>query len=61
MIKIVLLIIIAICVTVIYDARKIVEKYFSSTINNKQIKLMKIVSFVIAIVSAFIIYYLYTK
>lgn len=61
MIKIVLLIIIAICVTIIYDARKITEKYFSSTINNKQIKLMKVVSFIIAIVAAFILYYILKK
>lgn len=58
MIKIILLIIIAICVTVIYDTRKIAEKYFSSTINNKQIKLLKIVGFVIAIISAIIFYIL---
>lgn len=56
MMKILLLIIIAICVIVIYDTREIADKYFSSNINNRQIKLMKIISFIIAIISSIIFY-----
>ena len=50
MIKLILLIIIAICVKTIYDARSIAKKYFSTSDINKQIKLLKIVGFIIAII-----------
>ncbi len=52
MIKIILLIIIAICVTVIYDARRIGERYFSSSMKNKQINMLKIFGFIIGIICA---------
>ena len=52
MIKIILLIIIAISVTVIYDARKIAKKYFSSSDINRQVLLLKVVGFLVAVISA---------
>lgn len=52
MIKIILIIIIAISVTVIYDARKIAKKYFSSSDINRQVLLLKVVGFLVAVISA---------
>ncbi len=45
--KIFLIVIIAICVMAIYDARKIAEKYFSSTDKNKATKTIKAVGFIV--------------
>ena len=58
MIKLILLIIIAICVKIIYDARSIADKYFSTSEINKQVKLLKIVGFIVAIICAIILYFL---
>ena len=55
MIKIILLIIIAIGVTAIFDARRIAEKYFSTQDINKQVLLLKAVGFLVSIVSAIIL------
>ena len=54
MIKIILLIVIAIGVKTIFDARKIAEKYFSTQDINRQALLLKAVGFLVAIVSAII-------
>ena len=54
MIKIILLIIIAIGVTAIFDARKIAEKYFSTQDINRQALLLKAVGFLVSSVSAII-------
>ena len=48
MIRIILLIIIAIGVTAIFDARRIAEKYFSSSDINKQVLLLKAVGFLVS-------------
>ena len=48
--KIFLLIIIAISVTAIYDARKIGDKFFSSADKNKITKIIKIVGLVLCII-----------
>lgn len=58
MIKIMLLIIIAIGVTAIFDARRIAEKYFSSSDINKQALLLKAVGFLVSVVSAIILSFL---
>ncbi len=58
MIKIILLIIIAIGVTAIFDARKIAEKYFSTQDINKQALLLKAVGFLVSVVSAIILSFL---
>lgn len=58
MIETILLIIIAISVTFIYDARSIANKYFSRDDKNKQIKLLKIVGFLVAIICTIILYFL---
>ena len=58
MIKIILLIIIAIGVTAIFDARKIAEKYFSTQDINKQVLLLKAVGFLVSVVSAIILSFL---
>lgn len=54
MIKIILLIIIAIGVTAIFDARKIAEKYFSTQDVNRQALLLKAVGFLVSAISAII-------
>lgn len=54
MIKIILLIIIAIGVIAIFDARKIAEKYFSTQDINRQALLLKAVGFLVSSVSAII-------
>ena len=61
MIKIILLIIISICVTVVYDARQIAEKYFSKGQTNKQVKMLKIIAFIIAIICGLIIIFLFRR
>ncbi len=53
--KIFLIIIIAICVTGIFDARKIGERFFSSDNINKLTKQIKIISFIILVISAIIL------
>ena len=58
MTKIILLIIIAICIIIIYDARTITEKYFSIVDKNKQIKLLKIIGFIVAIICTIILSFL---
>ena len=52
--KIFLLIIMAICVTAIYDARKIGEKFFSLSDKNKSTKLIKAFGFIICVLSSII-------
>ena len=54
MIKIILLIIIAIGVTAIFDARKIAEKYFSTQDINRQALLLKAVGFLLSSIGAII-------
>lgn len=54
MIKIILLILIAIGIIAIYDARKIAEKYFSSQDINRQALLLKVVGFLVCSISAII-------
>lgn len=49
-------IIIAISVTMIYDARMIVKKMFSTNETNDTTKILKIVGFVITIIGMSIIY-----
>ena len=49
-------IIIAISVTIIYDARMIVKKMFSTNETNDTTKILKIVGFVITIIGMSIIY-----
>jgi hypothetical protein len=51
------MIIIAICVTVIYDARRIAEHYFSTTDKNNVIGIIKVIAFLICIISAIGLYY----
>jgi Na+/proline symporter len=58
MIEIILLIIIAICITIIYDARDIIERYFSSVDLNKQAKVLKIIGTIVAIACALGLYFL---
>lgn len=58
MIKIILLIIIAIGVTAIFDARRIAEKYFSTQDINKQVLLLKAVGFLVSVVSTIILSFL---
>ena len=52
----VLVIVIAICVMAIYDARKIGEKFFSSPDKNKITKIIKIIGFIILIICGVIFY-----
>ena len=54
MIKLILLIIIAISVIAIFDARRIAQKYFSTSDINKQVLLLKIIGFLVAITCAII-------
>ncbi len=54
MIKIILLIVIAIGVKTIFDARKIAEKYFSTQDINRQALLLKAVGFLLSSISAII-------
>ena len=54
MIKIILLVIIAIGVKTIFDARKIAEKYFSTQDINRQALLLKAVGFLVSAISAII-------
>lgn len=58
MIKIILLIIIAIGVTAIFDARRIAEKYFSTQDINKQALLLKAVGFLVSTICAIILTFL---
>ena len=58
MIKIILLIIIAIGVTTIFDARRIAEKYFSTQDINKQALLLKAVGFLVSAICAIILTFL---
>ena len=48
--KIILLIIIAISVTAIYDARKIGENFFSSADKNKVAKFIKVIGLILCII-----------
>lgn len=54
-------IIIAISVTMIYDARTIATKMFSSNETNETTKVLKIVGFVIGLIGLFMIYITNTK
>ena len=58
MIKIILLIIIAIGVTAIFDVRRIAEKYFSTQDINKQALLLKAVGFLVSVICAIILTFL---
>ena len=48
--KIILLIIIAIGVTCIYDARKISQKFFSSEDSNKMCTILKLIGIVMCVI-----------
>lgn len=48
--KIVGIIVIAIGVVCVYDARKLVNKFFSTSDTNTAVRIMKIVGFVVAII-----------
>lgn len=48
--KVVILIIIAICVTAIYDARKIGEKILSKESINKKTRIIKIIAFIVLVI-----------
>lgn len=52
------LIIMAISVTIIYDARIIAEKMFSSNETNETTKVLKIVSFITFLIGAGILYFI---
>ena len=54
-IKIIALIIVAIGVIMIYDARKISKKWFSFGDQNDSTKILKIVGFIIAIIGGLVI------
>ena len=54
--KVLLVILIAIAVTLIYDARDITKKYFASQDQNQMTIILKVVGFIISIISA-IVYY----
>lgn len=54
--KVLLVILIAIGVTAIYDAREITKKYFASQDQNKMTFVLKCIGFLISIISG-IIYY----
>ena len=58
MIKIILLIIIAIGVTAVFDARRIAEKYFSSSDIKKQVLLLKAVGFLVSIICPIVLTFL---
>ena len=55
--KLFLMIIIAICVTAIYDARKIAVDNFSTSDKNKVVMIIKIIAFLISIVAAIGLYF----
>ena len=59
--KLFLLIIIAICVMAIYDAREIAEKFFSTTDRNKVSKIIKLLGFIILVICGIIFCYLKWK
>ena len=54
----ILLIIIAICIMAIYDARKIGEKFFSSPDKNKVTKIIKLIGFIVFIVCGIIFFFI---
>lgn len=58
--KIVGIIVIAIGVVCVYDARKLVNKFFSTCDTNTAVRTMKIVGFVVAIIGG-ILYILSSK
>ena len=51
--KLFLLLLIAIGVILIYDAREIVNKYFGDEDKNKQASILKVLGFAISIISGF--------
>ena len=53
--KLVGVIIIAIGIVCVYDARKLVNKFFSSSDQNETTKTMKIVGFVVAIIGGILV------
>ena len=53
-VKILLLIVIAISITAIYDARKIGDKLFSTADKNKVTRLIKIFGFIICVICSII-------
>ena len=54
-IQVVALVVIAIGVVMIYDARKISKKWFSFADRNSSVKTLKIVGFIIAIIGSLIV------
>lgn len=54
-IKLILVIIIAIGVTAIYDARKIVNKYFSKQDQNAAVLIIKIIGTIVSLISAVVL------
>lgn len=54
-IKIIGLIIVALGVTMIYDARKLSKKWFSFGDRNSSVKILKIVGFILSIIGSWII------
>jgi hypothetical protein len=54
--KIVLLILVAIGIITIYDARSLSKKFFSNSDRNSSVILLRIVGFIISIVAGIIIY-----
>lgn len=57
--KLFLLIIMALGVIAIYDARKIVNKYFSSQDQNKSVTIIKIIGFILFCISGIILCFLH--
>lgn len=54
-IQLISLIIIAVGVVMIFDARKITEKWFSFSDRNNGVKILKVIGFIISVVGAIII------
>lgn len=53
--EIFLILIIAICVTAIYDARRIAEKYFSDSDKIKVIRMIKLIAFIVGAISGIVL------
>lgn len=54
-IQIISLIVVAIGVVMIYDARKLSKKWFSFGDRNSSVKILKIVGFILAVIGALIV------
>ena len=53
--KLFLIIMIALGVTAIYDARKITTKYFSNQDQNKMVNILKVVGFLVCVICGILI------